>query len=893
MNTSTQLLLPGRPRRVLLRAAVVTLLLSLATGLRAAEVGKLLEQTPAEGQEQKEALTAAFDTLSVEQIVELTLMLKEPGTEDDTPARLALHGLAMHVGLQGREAQRARMVEALSRQIGADLPGSIKVFMIRQMQLAAGPEAPGVLSGLLVDPEMCKPAAMALMAVGGEGAAEAFRKALPGAPDACLASVLRGVQATEDAKALPLVRERCARLDGEFLVCALEALADLGTPDDVDRLLTAADAAQGRDADRLTEGCLRLARRLTDAGENAAATRVCRHLLTTRTEQPHVTCAALQALTAAAGAGAFEDLLAAMSSEDLQIRNVASRTAVTTPGADITRRWVAHMATAEPGVRAETLAMLGRRGDPVAFPAAVEALSDADGKVRLAAIEAAARLGGPEAVPHLVQVLGGESSGEKKAAADALRVLGDEEVAAALAAAAEAADTPDRVRVGLIEVLGQRKARAHTPVVLRALKHGDEGVRAAAVKALAWLADSSALPTVLSFLAAAASDSERSGAEGTVVSLCRGIQPEADRPAPVVALLARAESTAVRCSCLRILGRLGGAAALGALRSSLRSDDVDVRDVAVRSLAEWLSAEAVGDLLGIVQTTDSEVHRVLALRGYVRLLGEDSTRSTDDALAMFGKALEAVHRPDEKKLVLAGLARLPAPKTLAMVRPYLADEALRAEAAVTMVKIAETINGAYPGEALKAVEAVLEAHPDEALAKKANELKQLIEKYADYITAWEVSGPYAKTGKNGQACFDIEFPPETADAKGVKWQIQPAGTDRGRPWYVDIIRSVGQDNCAAYLRTNIRSPEEQDVLLELGSDDGLKVWLNGEVIHEANVLRSGAAGEDKVETRLKQGWNALMLKVTNNGGGMGANARVRARDGKRLEGLSVALEPGE
>lgn len=872
---------------------VAALLLSLGLGLRAADVRQLLAQTPAEGREQKEALIAAFETLSVAQIVELTEMLKEPGTEDDTPVRLVLHGLAMHVGLPGREAQKARMVEGLSRQIGTALPSSIKVFLVRQLQLAAGPDAPGVLGGLLADPDLCKPAAMALMAVGGEGAAEAFRKALPEAPDACLASIVRGVQATKDTRALPPLRERCGRLDGELRLCALETIADLGTQDDVARLLAAMDAAQGRDADRLTDACLRLAKRLTDARENAAATRVCRHLLKTRVEQPHVTCAALQALAAAAGASAFEDLLAAMGSEDPQIRSVASRTAVTTPGADITRRWVEHMAAAEPGVRAETLAMLGRRGDPVAFPAAVEALSDKDERVRLAAIEATARLGGSQAVSHLVRILGGESSREKTAAADALRVLGGDEVAAALAVAVETVETPDSVRVGLIEVLAQRKARVHSPVVLRALTHSDEGVRVAAVKALAWLADSSALPTVLRFLETASSDGERSGAEGTVVSICRGIEPEGERPAPVVALFARAKTTTVRCSCLRILGRLGGSVALEALRSSQRADDAAVRDVAVRSLAEWQSPEAIGDLLRIVQTTDSEVHRVLALRGYVRLLGDDAARSRDDALVMFEKVLDAVHRPDEKKLVLAGLARIPALKTLAMVRPYLADDTLRAEAAVTMVTIAETINGAYPGAALEAVEAVLETSPDEALAKRANELKQLIEKYADYITAWDVSGPYTKTGKNGEGCFDIEFPPEQADAKGVKWKIQPTGTDRGRPWYVDLMRSVGQDNSAAYLRTNVWSPEEQDVLLELGSDDGLKVWLNGEVIHAANVLRGGGAGEDKVETRLKQGWNTLMLKVTNNGGGMAANARVRTREGKRLEGLRVALQPGE
>jgi hypothetical protein len=76
-------------------------------------------------------------------------------------------------------------------------------------------------------------------------------------------------------------------------------------------------------------------------------------------------------------------------------------------------------------------------------------------------------------------------------------------------------------------------------------------------------------------------------------------------------------------------------------------------------------------------------------------------------------------------------------------------------------------------------------------------------------------------------------------------------------------------------------------LLELGSDDGIKAWLNQEVIHTNNALRGCGPGQDKVNAMLRQGWNELMLKVTNDGGGWGACARLRAPDGGAVTGVRV------
>ncbi|MBN1509572.1 MAG: DUF1080 domain-containing protein [Sedimentisphaerales bacterium] len=81
---------------------------------------------------------------------------------------------------------------------------------------------------------------------------------------------------------------------------------------------------------------------------------------------------------------------------------------------------------------------------------------------------------------------------------------------------------------------------------------------------------------------------------------------------------------------------------------------------------------------------------------------------------------------------------------------------------------------------------------------------------------------------------------------------------------INITEAVGNaQNAAAYLKAKIWSPKSQAATLLLGSDDGVKVWLNGKLIHANNALRGVSPDQDKAAFTLKEGTNELMLKVTN------------------------------
>ncbi|MDP7254762.1 MAG: hypothetical protein QGF00_34520, partial [Planctomycetota bacterium] len=247
-----------------------------------------------------------------------------------------------------------------------------------------------------------------------------------------------------------------------------------------------------------------------------------------------------------------------------------------------------------------------------------------------------------------------------------------------------------------------------------------------------------------------------------------------------------------------------------------------------------------------------------------------------------------IRKPDGSKL--EGLTCTGGKDYLSALEKDVADEGMRDSALAVAIKLLPVLQTRKGNDVKEFLGKLMEATKDPAAIKAISSVFDEIDKYGGYITDWMVSDRFQKTGKDGVGLFDIVFPPEDPKAKDVKWKKQPIP---GNKWQVDLMKTIGSNNAAGYLRTYVYSPEEQEVIFQCGSDDGIKCFLNGKVFHAANVLRSGGIGEDKVKVKLAKDWNVLTLKVTNNGGGWNANARFRSLKGSEVEGLKVMSKPPE
>ena len=98
----------------------------------------------------------------------------------------------------------------------------------------------------------------------------------------------------------------------------------------------------------------------------------------------------------------------------------------------------------------------------------------------------------------------------------------------------------------------------------------------------------------------------------------------------------------------------------------------------------------------------------------------------------------------------------------------------------------------------------------------------------------------------------------------------------------DLVNEIGLgegdvNDHSSYALITLESDSDQNgVDMKVGSDDSVKVWLNGEVVHNNPVNRGAGDFQDTFQVDLKQGDNLLLVKVSERGGGWSMFAGVDA-----------------
>ncbi len=137
-----------------------------------------------------------------------------------------------------------------------------------------------------------------------------------------------------------------------------------------------------------------------------------------------------------------------------------------------------------------------------------------------------------------------------------------------------------------------------------------------------------------------------------------------------------------------------------------------------------------------------------------------------------------------------------------------------------------------------------------------------------FLTSWNLLGTFPNHDCEG---FWEEYPPE----KGAHPDSVYVLGDREYSWrkyespdgFIDLQSVFGdRDSTVAYGLNYIESPDRRKVEFQVGSDDGIRIWLNGEMImdrheHGAVELRNYSSTAE-----LLPGWNELLVKIEEGKG---------------------------
>ena len=636
---------------------------------------------------------------------------------------------------ENRPEQR-KYIELQLAELLSEATLECKSFICKQLWFIGTADSVPAIAKLLRDEETADMACYAMGQNPSPEAGEALRNALDRVGPKVQVRIINLLGDRRDAQSAETMGKLAFGAERQVAEAAVAALGKIGGAQA--RKILVEVRAKGNPQLRFTatDAYLRCAEDLVAEGRSEQATVIYKELAG-QDEAALIRSAAIKGLADVGGPDAIPLVVTALRDKDRMVRTTAMGCVRTMAGEGVTEMFAAELPKASPDEQVLLIGALADRGDGAALRSITTAAESTNAKVRKAALQAVGKLGNASNVEFLVQAATeGISSEEKKAAVDSLKLLRGSGVDDAIVKSMQ--NSQPNVRSELIEVLFERNAVGVVSPLLKEASSSDSKVRRAAFRALGRLAGEKDLPSLIKLLASLQGDSGRSQAERAVVAVLRKISDDSKRADVVLAVLRAEDRVAVRCSLLRVLGGVANSKALETLEAASKETDAAVRDTAVRALAKWPDATAAEALLEIFQNTQNQTHRLLALRGLVRLLALPAgDRRVQKTLEMYAPAISGARNPDEKKLVLSGLANVSDPEALAMVQPFLQAEAVRAEAAMAAIKIAGAIMETHRDQARTAMSRLLAVSHDEDLRKRAREIVRQIKELEDSMHKME------------------------------------------------------------------------------------------------------------------------------------------------------------
>lgn len=512
---------------------------------------------------------------------------------------------------------------------------------------------------------------------------------------------------------------------------------------------------------------------------------------------------------------------------------------------------------AEPEVQCALLRSLEKLQDPAALEA-IRALTDSgDARVRAAAARALSGYGEAEDIDRAIEVVDGADDATASEALDALiRVLDGR-----VRRAGPSAQTTAGYRHALEAA---REPHLRGAALVGLIRHGGPEAREDVAAALAGEKGAElALPAL-----SALENAPGGEVNDTIRALYGRVSPE------------------LQAQLVRLCGRRHDPALLDLIDEAAMSGNPEVREAAREALADSRLPGAASRIAARAGEPDAKVAALERMIEGCRVHGP---------VEVAGEAYLALYRladtPERRASALEGVLKFPTAESFDIVAKAVESGELTDSALPTLCSLAGTLR--EQGRTEEADRAVALAA---SRARTADEIALLLSAAQGipdlatrlgFVTRWQLVGPFPWKESDGFAVARIGEPAVDPKARYATdggeraWKPVEAGGPSG---LVDMSTHLGAaSDCIGYGLARIVVPAATDAVIRAGSDDGIKIWLNGNAVHENNVNRGTAVDQDQVPVKLKAGENVVLVAITQGGGGWNFCLRLTNPDGAPLE----------
>ncbi|MDF2439582.1 MAG: alpha-galactosidase [Abditibacteriota bacterium] len=148
------------------------------------------------------------------------------------------------------------------------------------------------------------------------------------------------------------------------------------------------------------------------------------------------------------------------------------------------------------------------------------------------------------------------------------------------------------------------------------------------------------------------------------------------------------------------------------------------------------------------------------------------------------------------------------------------------------------------------------------------------DKVGEFVREWKLLGAFPDskaTELDAQIVADGAVANTQSTLDGVSWQEGKAE----RKGFVKLGKYFGDvENSIAYAYAEIDSIHARETTFNIGSDDGIEVWLNGKRVHSFVGTRGHKVAEDVVGVQLKEGTNRIVARIHNVAAGWGFSLAI-------------------
>jgi HEAT repeat protein len=611
-------------------------------------------------------------------------------------------------------AEQPQKTAELLKVLETDGLTAVKAAAFEDLAVVGSAAAIPVLAPLLADKKLAHYARYALEPNPDPAVDRVFRDALKKLQGDLLIGVINSIGVRRDAGSLGSLEGLLADDSPEVVAAAAAALGSIATSEAADVLAKTVARAADETRTGIARGCLLCAENMKKAGRLDSA--VALYDLVRAAEVPkNVQMAGLRGAILARSAAGVPLLVEQLASSDLDVVNVALRTARELDDPAVLKAIIARLDDLSETNAALVLLALGDIGTPSAAPILNKAAESGAPGLRLAAIKSLRKVGDVSAVAALWKGALGPDPRIADAAVAALVAIPGEETDAAIVAGLLGDNAAKRVLA--LELIASRRIPAAVPQLLQLAEGSDKSIRLLAIEALGETAPQEHFPTLIRWVIAAKESDEKATTARALQAACARLPDRDTCASELTGSLASATGTA-ETTLLEQLGAMGGPEALNCLAECAKDSSPETQDAATRILGTWIGSDVGPVLLDLARTIQNNKYKIRVLRGYIRIASQFGLPH-DEKMEMCKNALTVAERDDERKLVLTVLERNPSPISLGLAVALLDNARLKNQAASVALSIAERLIEEEPKPVADAMRKVVDTGVDRNLEDRA------------------------------------------------------------------------------------------------------------------------------------------------------------------------------